>query len=371
MDKNHIKILTFLVTAGLTIAAIPLSNLYRDGWQSSRQDWFRADHAEAWLNVLVYGLFDRSMVPDKVVVGKNGFLFLGNQYGHLIYKTQNIFPYASSEVPAWGGQVKALQHWYARQGIPIVLAMVPNKHSVYAEHLPEWIVPDRPGLSDNLVEEATKQNVQLLDLRQSLSSAKAGRTDLLYWKTDSHWNLRGAEIGFSAIMQAVEQLTGWSVQLPVVSVTEFPLAAMDLARIMKIDHLLPDDIELGQQYGTAQYASFCAGKIVLPDLVLDPCEQQSFVHLSVNTAAQYVINDQALNQQKVLLLADSFSMQNAHLYQRSFQTIWAVHYDQLYGEQLARFISLYQPDLVIYQVVERSIFQTRHFAHLPVVDQAE
>jgi alginate O-acetyltransferase complex protein AlgJ len=362
---NHFKTGLFLLTAALTILIIPVNNLVHSGWQETRQDWFRADRAEGWLNLLLYRVLNQSTIPNKVITGKNGFLFLGNQYGNLVYKTQNIFPYASVDVPAWGERVKALQNWYTDQGIPVVAAMVPNKHSIYAEHLPDWLTSPRPNLSDNLMEEAKKQGVVFLDLRNPLSAAKAGRSDLLYWKTDSHWNLTGATVGFSAIMALIRQHTDWSLVEPEEQIINVPAPAMDLSGMMKLNPLLPVDYEQGQLFKTSDDVIFCTGTIDAESLHTEPCEDTTAVFMSVNQSGRYVINEQALNPQKVLLLADSFAMQNARLYHRTFHTVWALHYNELKGAELVRFVQQYQPDLVIYQVVERAVFQTRHFKDLP------
>jgi hypothetical protein len=53
-------------------------------------------------------------------------------------------------------------------------------------------------------------------------------------------------------------------------------------------------------------------------------------------------------------------MQNSNLYNKTFATIWKHKYNDLKGEKLKAFINKHKPDIVIYQVVERSLFNNSY-----------
>jgi len=72
--------------------------------------------------------------------------------------------------------------------------------------------------------------------------------------------------------------------------------------------------------------------------------------------AQYMINKTSLNKDKLLVVCDSFGVANSQLYNETFNTIWKFHYIYVNGSELSTFISKHKPDIVIYQVVERALY---------------
>ena len=87
------------------------------------------------------------------------------------------------------------RHEYLRsRGIAYLTTIVPEKFTIYPEHLPSWVAPGRnPTLLartlDRLAEDGT---VPYVDLRPLLRDAKS--REQLYYLTDSHWNLAGAGV---------------------------------------------------------------------------------------------------------------------------------------------------------------------------------
>ena len=90
-------------------------------------------------------------------------------------------------------------------GIAYVVAIVPEKFTIYPEHLPTWITKGSgPTPYDRLAQAMARHpDVAFVDLRPALRAAKA--RELVYYKTDSHWNYNGAVAGYEALMAAVQK----------------------------------------------------------------------------------------------------------------------------------------------------------------------
>lgn len=353
-DKHKPQLILFFLLASVVVLLLPINNLIKNGWSTNTKDLFLADDFESYVNLLRYNLLNQSNQADKVIAGKNGFLFLGNEYGRMLYKMRNIYPYSQKQIDMWAQQMGELQQHYQQMDVDFSLIMVPNKHSVYSEHLPDWVPIKRPYITDHLSYLAKQSDLKFLDLRPTFTQAKADNP-MLYWKKDSHWNFTGAALGVNAILEFVNDTSDLSLTMPDIKFTEKSEAGFGLARLLKIDHLI-DLGPAGLQFDMPLVSGFCHGRIDPKTMELLPCEPSHNGYLNIHKGPQYFINDQALNPQKVLLLCDSFSMQSIRLYQETFETVWAHHYNRVSKEDLDRFIAINKPDLVIYQMVERAVF---------------
>jgi hypothetical protein len=97
------------------------------------------------------------------------------------------------------------QAWLAQRGIPYLSIIPPDKQSIYPQWMPDEVPRGKgPSRLDQLIAHLTAHStVGVVDMRhQLIEAAAAGR---VYNKSDSHWNDRGAYIGYRAILAAVKQ----------------------------------------------------------------------------------------------------------------------------------------------------------------------
>jgi hypothetical protein len=80
--------------------------------------------------------------------------------------------------------------------------MVPNQHSVYEEYLPDYIVPAKENVFDQIIKSGPGFN--LLHLKDTLIASKVFWGDYLYNKTDSHWSEIGAYVGYRKIIDQLK-----------------------------------------------------------------------------------------------------------------------------------------------------------------------
>ena len=181
-------------TAGAREATTAFERAFGDRF-GGRRALVRAHHA---IKAIGFGV---SPVP-KVLLGRDGWLyFLGEDARALDRHYRGTAPFEAA--PAAVAREFARRHdALAARGIAYVVVVVPDKFSVYPEHLPGWVVraPQTP-LDRVAAAVRAEGRVRFLDLRAPLLAAKHG--DPVYYLTDSHWNVRGAAIGYETLMREV------------------------------------------------------------------------------------------------------------------------------------------------------------------------
>lgn len=145
-------------------------------------------------------VFNASPVAD-VTLGSGGWLYLTPHYDGAAQRVRRNHEFA----PIVAAIERRLRYLEAL-GIDYLLVIVPEKHTIYPEHLPKTAgAPKHDSLLLDSVLAHLPADVRahVLDLRAPLLAAKPARQ--VYWRTDSHWNLSGAWLGYQAIHAALRR----------------------------------------------------------------------------------------------------------------------------------------------------------------------
>jgi hypothetical protein len=244
------------------LAKRPTASLWsRDGFRRASaiaQEWELYFNDHFGLRKFLIGTFRLAtfhilrVSPDPaVVVGKSDsktkWLFFnapakrdGVGFDSLLGKK----PYSAAAIAAIDANLKRAAALALTNGVRLVIAVCPDKQSVYPEYLPARLQP-KPGATSRLDQfwalTAGLEGVTLVDLRAPLKSAK-GALDLYYPK-DTHWNLRGAVIGYRAIAKALQAQDPVFEPMQVDSLTWVPgdPAVGDLARMLGLPTIRGDE----------------------------------------------------------------------------------------------------------------------------------
>lgn len=88
----------------------------------------------------------------------------------------------------------------------LIVAVVPNKASVYPQYLPYYCKPSGvAGNLENLASAVRDTDLVWCPLSETLRDAAAQSPELIYHKQDTHWNNTGARIGCCAILGCTGQ----------------------------------------------------------------------------------------------------------------------------------------------------------------------
>jgi alginate O-acetyltransferase complex protein AlgJ len=179
---------------------------------------------------------------STVLWGREGWLYYADDGG-----TEDIIsatPFSAAELEVWRKTLVDNRDWLRMRGIEYVFAIAPDKHEIYPEYLPPSI--HRLGREARMDQLTTylraNTDLVLVDLKGALLEAK--QRERVYDRTDSHWNRRGAYVGYRALMDAVAaRVPGVAPPLPL---TEFrPTKAitpgMDLAGMLRLRDVFPEE----------------------------------------------------------------------------------------------------------------------------------
>lgn len=143
-------------------------------------------------------IFDES--PDaRAVIGKDGWLYFDNHDSLLDATGRAVL----SDKLVERGVESFARNWQEmrKKNIKYLLVIAADKSSVYPEFLPDYIKPSEPHRIDKFLNALKKKypDFPVLDLRPILKKAK--EKEIVYQKTDTHWNRRGAHYSYVEIMK--------------------------------------------------------------------------------------------------------------------------------------------------------------------------
>jgi alginate O-acetyltransferase complex protein AlgJ len=141
---------------------------------------------------------------DTVIAGKDGWLFYGADGG--VDDWIQTDPFTQEELELWRQALVRRRAFLAKRAIPYLFIIAPDKQMIYPEFMPDTLRRMRPDFrADQLIAymRETTPDFKILDLRAALGAAK--HEELLYHRSDSHWNDRGALVAYQTIVRALQE----------------------------------------------------------------------------------------------------------------------------------------------------------------------
>lgn len=203
-----------------------------------------------WNSILKVKLLGVSPV-QSVVLGKESWLFYCSEAlddGNTFNDFRGTIPLPRAELDGLQRKLEEDAREFEKRNIPYLVAIVPNKNTVYDEFLPDAVRRLRPVTRlDQLVAHLEGHSkVRVLDLRGLFCRAQSKESHPLYWKTDSHWNTYGAYLGYAEIVRALSARLPGLRPIPIeggqVTVYRSP-TGHDLAQMLSMQDLLPEENE--------------------------------------------------------------------------------------------------------------------------------
>lgn len=191
-------------------------------------------------HVLKVKYLNESPVPN-VIVGNTGWLFYaGYSDGLDIRDFAGKYRADHLAVDRWLESQLTRQAEYAARGIRYLIVLIPNKQSMYPEHVPARYGPQAPGALDAWLARARHHpELEMIDLRPIL---QAHLDEPLFYKLDTHWNGHGV---FYAAQAIVARIHTWfpavaPLQREDYSITTSPRGGGDLATMLALDDAFTD-----------------------------------------------------------------------------------------------------------------------------------
>ena len=153
---------------------------------------------------------------NRVILGKNGWLFIKwlNETGSEINYSISIDKFRDGELEYWFNIFNEKYQFLKKRGIKFLVVIVPNKSTIYSEHLPEKIRKVTGGvrakqLTDYFI---NNSDIQVLNLKDLFLSKKVEHQ--IYYRTDSHWNHYGAWLAYREILLHLSQIFRGVMPIP-------------------------------------------------------------------------------------------------------------------------------------------------------------
>ena len=184
--------------------------------------------------------------------GRDGWLFLGNAWGKQVEKLKLGGPPEPDTIKAVLKPLSEMVQATSDSGIDTLLVIGPNKATVYPEFLPAELIPSKNRyLSSFLSELSAVDGLEVYDPTSDLRIEKKNSGQLLYPRTDSHWNSLGAYKTYLGIMRRLglpahhfEFKQGPILSGDIISMTReqnFPLELGDNWLAIAIDEVFPEE----------------------------------------------------------------------------------------------------------------------------------
>jgi alginate O-acetyltransferase complex protein AlgJ len=151
--------------------------------------------------VLWHGLHTSS--SDTVIAGKGDWLFYADDGGIEDYVQAE--PFTEAELQQWQRALERARDWLASQGTRFLFVVAPDKQMIYPELMPASLhrLHDSYRADQFLAYMRAHSTVEVVDLRPAIIDAK--RQELLYHHYDTHWNDRGALVGYQEIAARLQR----------------------------------------------------------------------------------------------------------------------------------------------------------------------
>jgi len=285
--------------------------------------------------------------------GKDNWLFLGDKYNESVAKLTLAKVPSIGEVAAVENIFSAAAAAAADYNSKLVFIMGPNKENIYSEYLPDIIQPATKKYSSFFLNKLDKiPNLTVYDPTNDLLLLKKSE-GLLYSKTDTHWNSKGAFLTFRGFLKQ------FSVPIPKVDFRKGAEQSGDLIELSKLQNRPFDS----KDNWTAVWKDQQILSVTPPKV---ETHMWSIPKLSRNLKKYFAIdykfgqleqtfNFNPLSEKHVWVLGDSFSHAMKEFFDNTFKEVTYIGgADKI--SQLPYYLedSIKKPEIIVVIKVERS-----------------
>ena len=275
------------------------------------------------------------IINNSVVIGKNEWLFYVRPTdGNNIPDFFKLNLFTETELNQFITSIDRRRQWCENNNIKFIFLIAPNKHNVYPEYYPF----ERPkGITRTeqiiaaLPEHLKDTVIYPLD---SLLQHKGGQTPL-YFETDTHWNMAGAYFAYEILLNRMQQTF---------SQTNFP----KIDFVTEISYDTSGDIV--PRLGFSSY-----GKRTIPKMRPVEGWEQSYRYTKnegLTGIGGIIIENTNPSLPRAIIFRDSFFYALEPFTSTLFSS--AEYHWRWFTEQDTQAILQNKPDIIIWEVVERS-----------------
>lgn len=180
-------------------------------------------------------LINNELKNFDAMAGKENWLFTKRWNSEDMFRNKYLFD--DEELAKIKFRLENLQSWLAKQNIKLYLMLVPDKERVYGEFYPDGYVKLNEQAKIEQAYEFLKNETDIPVVYPIKALEKAKQKYLVYYKTGTHWNHRGA---YAAYLEMMKMLKKDFPTLKILSEADFNIkpqfsADEDIANALGID----------------------------------------------------------------------------------------------------------------------------------------
>jgi len=356
---DRIKTVVFLTVFALGMAIVPVIN-YRDNKVSASEtnEWgipvglYNFDFLRPYVSFVLYSC-GLSMNPSQAIVGKSGWMFLGNEYDDNIdNRRRSIDDATKTARDVLGVYFATWKSWYGKHGVKDVVFMVaPDKETIYSEYTPNWSRPVGDSPTKLLISHINPED--LLDTTPTEFEAKSRVPWPIYHLTDTHWNHFGAWKAFQSLTLRLsrDRLLDRFKDSDFEVQEAKPWYGGDVSNLLYIRALAAGDREVevtlkNRTPTNIEQIDFVTGKVL---------EAGGNPEIGSPIQPLLIRSPNALNKARVLWLRDSFGSGLSPFMAHAFSDVLQLHYEAIARNDIRKVVSRFMPEVVIFTVAERKL----------------
>lgn len=290
--------------------------------------------------------FNQIGINVPVLKGVDGWYFFTAD--NLMDDFRGKTPLSREQLEQWLTTQERKTRWLEQQGIRYILAVGPDKQSIYPEYLTKNVMTVKGVSRFEQMMTHLNQNPPsyLVNLHDALRQGKGKKN--LYYKNDTHWNMLGGYLAFQAIFKRIAELFPTKTFKTDFAFTDDAPAIIgksghygDLARMLMKEELVEPSPQLSpfQPCGRPLPFTYHLSN-------LDPSPGKTFFTKGCEQA-----------ELTAVVFRDSFTIAMEPFFSENFKKVvflWK-EYDQKNIEEI---MTSFKPDIVIEITVERYLFNS-------------
>lgn len=347
------KVFLFSAIVIISLSILPAYNiankpqLFKNNRVSLKaRNLYNMDAIESLLGSIAYD-YGVSLEPSKVLIGKDGWLFLGNSFvDTLTKKTEGATSYLGN-IDKVHSTMLEWNAYFADNGVESFKVIIgPDKDSIYVDKLPAWDKHSDTKIITSLIKGSPGLFV---DTYTALISKKNESTMPLYYHTDTHWNSYGASVAFNLLAKTISEEHP-EIKWIRPTVQDFNSKAGrpgDLANFLRISDVDEELVFLNNAdiNGTnIKLYDFKTGNLL---------SEKRLTVIGAPRTPTLVVSDNFLNDARVLWLRDSYGTAMSPFMSRTFKEVLQIHQGHVTPELLKVLVKSFKPKYVFITSVER------------------
>lgn len=297
------------------------------------------------LNSKLNLFLNRKLQSQTAMQGKENWLFTTRWNSVAMFQNKNLF--TDEELVLIKDKMQALQKWSQKHNIKFYIMLIPDKESIYGEYYPDGY--KKEGDTSRL-QQVTKYlqentNIKIMSIYEPLMAAKNKYT--VFYKTGTHWNLRGAFIGYQAMMKTLRQ--------------NFPDLKMLKESDFRIFDKVEADIDIASALGVNAYDTFPKEDLTYEVFeVKNPRTKQNYQMINKKKRIEeysYQSDNKNLKRKAVFLADSQFLRMNWYVAE-SFSQMKHIYvgYGRMYDFPfISSSIIEFAPDIFVLETGERML----------------